>query len=395
MPCVWVSVHGGAPRLRKAEVPLIRARCEHAGDGNTASGRAHNLAVAEAPLTVASTLPPDPTVSEPRVPSCPRCDAPTRERDRYCMVCGHALDEPVTPPAVPQRPDPSPVSALPAVEPADDGDVDLVSCPACGASNAARRRRCGRCGRSLVAPSEPRPVPVPDPGQMVPVPAAASAQTSGWHDEPTDPPGAPSSRGRRRRGVGLLVVVLGMVLGTGLGVAAGTGLGPFATLEPVTFDPTAYPRDPAVQQPATTGSSSTAVGGGGREFGPEHTVDGELTTAWRPDGEAEGARLRHGFVAPVWVTRIEVATGDQSGPDAFAGTGRVTEALIDLGAQRLDVDLADQVGVQLVTLPDPVLTDQVTWEVTGVAGDVPAIAEVRYVGWPADESDREAFRQRG
>ena len=308
------------------------------------------------------------------------------------MACGQALDEPATGPAVPERTETSAVPVLPAVEPADD-DVDLVTCPTCGASNAVRRRRCGRCGQSLVTPSEPRPVPEAEE-EIAPVPVDTPTHTSGWNDDATDPPGGPSRR-RRRRGLGVVVVVLGLVVGTGLGVAAGTGTGPFATLEPVAFDPTAYPRDPAVQQPATTGASSTATGAGDRAFGPEHTVDGDLTTAWQAEGEAEGARLRHGFVAPVWITRIEVATGDQSTPDAFAAAGRATEVLIDLGSQRLDVQLADQPGVQLVTLPEPVLTDQVTWEVTSVAGGAPAIAEVRYVGWPADEADREAYRERG
>ena len=263
--------------------------------------------------------------------------------------------------------------------------MELVACPSCGASNAARRRHCGRCGQSLR--TTPTPASEPDQDLIVPTPTPAGH----WEDDGEDT--APS-RPHRRRGLGVLVVGLGLVLGTGLGVAAGTGMGPFATVEPVPFDPTAYPREPAAVRPATTGSTSTAPSDGERIFGPQATVDGDLATVWMPDGEETGARLRHGFVAPLWVERLEVATGDQSGPEAFAATARVTEVRVDLGSQVVVAELQDIEGVQVVLLPEPVLTDQVTWEVTDTTGGVGAIAEVRYVGWPADESDREAFRAR-
>ena len=291
---------------------------------------------------------------------------------------------------MPLEDDPTSTSLPPVPPPAEPGDVELVACPACGASNAARRRRCGRCGKLIATPGDAGEDS--DQHLVVPPPGPAADR-----EEPavSEEAGPPRARRARRRGLGVLVVGLGLVLGTGLGVAAGTGIGPFATVEPVPFDATAYPRDPAAIRPATTGSSSTAPSAGDRQFGPRVTVDGDLTTAWMPDGEATGARLRHGFVAPVWVARLEVATGDQHDEGTFGATARVTQVRVDLGPQVVKIDLQDVDGVQLVVLPEPVLTDQATWEVTDTTGGVGAITEVRYVGWPADEADREAFRARG
>lgn len=323
------------------------------------------------------------------MPTCPRCDATTGEGDRFCLNCGRALTEAA---AVARRqairdPDATDTS-LPVAAARAPGPVELVACPQCGGSNAARRRWCGRCGASLLG----------DNDLAVPEPAFGPSMEPDWQEEPGWDPGAqtpaPSRGGWRRRGIAIAVVGFGAVVGTALGVAAGTGMGPFASVEPVPFDPDAYPDAPERLGPATAGSSSTAPPDGARAFGPEMTVDGDLTSAWIPDGEERGALLRHGFVAPVWIDRIEIATGDQLDETTFAASGKVTEVLVDLGAQRLDVTLAGMDGVQLVRLPEPVLADEVTWEVTDTSGDVGAVSEVRYVGWPADEEDRRAFRER-
>lgn len=323
------------------------------------------------------------------MPTCPRCDATTGEGDRFCLTCGRALVDG----AEAMRADPHATDmVLPVVtpsRPAAGSSTELVACPSCDAYNAAGRRWCGRCGTALVA----------DTPQQLPVGSWERDTGPGHEDEPAwDPADAPHGAGTRdagrRRGAAIAVVALGAVIGTGLGVAAAAGVGPFARVEPVPFDPAAYPGDPAPQAPATAESSSTATPAEARQFAPKLTVDGDLTTAWVPQRRDEQARLRHGFVAPVWVDRLEVATGDQQDADTFAETARVTEVLVDLGTQRLDVTLADRDGVQVVQLPEPVLTDEVSWEVTDTTDGVGAIAEVRYVGWAADEEDRQSFRDR-
>lgn len=279
-------------------------------------------------------------------------------------------------------------TTLPPVPVVDDAaEEGLVACPTCGTSNAARRRRCGRCGAGLRGDSA---VPLDEPSvEEVPL-AAGRAGT--WDDTGTH---APAPRSGARRGAAIAVVVLGILVGAGVGAAAGMGVGPFATVEAVSFDPDAYPTDPGPLRPATTGSSSTAAAAGERTFGPEQTVDGDLATAWRTQGESRGARLRHAFVAPVWLHRIEVAVGDQLDDGTFSEVGRPTRVTIDLGTQQVEATLAADPGVQLVELPDPVLVDQVTWEVTAVTGeDTVALSEVVYVGWRADEADREAFAER-
>ncbi len=285
-----------------------------------------------------------------------------------------------TPGHPPPDPDATSVTALP--QPPDGAGVELVACPSCGASNAARRLQCGRCDTRLhPAPEHPADVGDEEDQDWVLVPAT-----------PTDP-GTAAPR-RRRRGAALAVITFGVVVGTVLGLAAGMGVGPFATDEPVSFDAMAYPDDPTMRRPATASSSSTADPDGERVFDPGKTVDDDLGTAWRADGEGEGALLRHGYVAPVWVTRIEVATGDQVDDAVFAAAGRVTEAMVDLGTMQVEATLAGVEGVQVLRLPRPVLTDEITWEVTDLVGEPAAISEVRYVGWDADDEDRRAYEDR-
>lgn len=292
---------------------------------------------------------------------------------------GHRVAPPgaASPGHPPPDPDATSVTALP--QPPDGAGVELVACPSCGASNAARRLQCGRCD-SRLHPTPERPADVGDEEDQdwLLVPAT-----------PTDP--EPAAPRRRRRGAALAVITFGVVVGTVLGLAAGMGVGPFATDEPVGFDAMAYPDDPTMRRPATASSSSTADSDGERVFDPGKTVDDDLDTAWRADGEGEGALLRHGYVAPVWVTRIEVATGDQVDDAVFAAAGRVTEAMVDLGTMQVEATLAGVEGVQVLRLPRPVLTDEITWEVTDLVGEPAAITEVRYVGWDADDEDRRAY----
>lgn len=208
------------------------------------------------------------------------------------------------------------------------------------------------------------------------------------------PPAEETAPRLGRRGVALGVIVLGVVVGTVLGLAAGMGVGPFERDEPVAFDTLAYPDEPTMRRPATAAASSTADPDGERAFEPTQTVDDELGTAWRADDQGTGALLQHGYVTPVWVTRIEVATGDQADDATFTAVGRVTGARIDLGSLQVEATLSGSDGVQVLRLPRPVLTDEVTWEMTDVVGRPAAISEVRYIGWDADEEDRQAYEER-
>lgn len=317
------------------------------------------------------------------------------------MQCGQRLPQaaadPVEASRTPRAPDPGGSAGAVAdpqatgrVRPRRDveprGNVELVACPACGSSNAARRLRCGRCDASLHPDREPSAGAVA-PGQG----------EEAWTLPPVTGPHAAQDtapRRRRRRGAALAVITFGLLVGTGLGLAAGMGMGPFARAEPVPFDDLAYPEAPMVQRPATVGASSTAGPDGSRTFEPTQTVDGRLTTAWRADHDDGGALLRHGFVTPVWVAEIEVATGDQFDQTAFSAVGRVVEARIDLGTMQVEATLAGADGVQVIPLPRPVLTDEITWEVVDVVGEPAAISEVRYVGWQADAEDDEAYQSR-
>jgi hypothetical protein len=304
----------------------------------------------------------------PDAETTPTPDAePTSERDESSgsdEASGASDDEPTD-------------HSLPVADPTEVIDVDLVTCPQCGARNAARRPRCARCGTALspAAMSEddtPPPTPAP-----VPVPPRPAADV---------PP--PRPRPGRRRLVGGLVIAVGILVGAGLGLAAGLGLGPFASssADLPAFTPAAYPTDPQSLRPATVGATTPAPG---NASGPAATVDGDLTTAWVTSGETTGARLRHTFPSPVWLTSIRIANGDQA-DGAFDTHDRVLRAEVDLeNGQKVAVTLLDQPGLQEIALPQPVITRQVTWTITEVAGTAPdvALSEIAYSGYVATDAD--------
>jgi hypothetical protein len=259
-------------------------------------------------------------------------------------------------------------------------DVDLVPCPNCGSSNAARRARCGRCGQRL-RPDAP-PLSDADLQEDDGAPAAMTA--------PAEPSPVPS----RRRGIGIAIVLLGILIGAGVGLAAGLGLGPFAAPEVVEFDPDAYPSAPGQIRPTAVGASTTAPMAGDITIGAQATVDDDLGTAWLPRDDDSRPLLVHRFTDTVWVSRIEVATGWQVDEATFFDHGRVTGARIDLGTLRVDATVADTLGWQVIRLPRPVLLEEITWQVTETIGGTGAVAEVRYIGWPADDADVDRFRSR-
>ncbi len=119
-----------------------------------------------------------------------------------------------------------------------------------------------------------------------------------------------------------------------------------------------------------------------------------MTTAWGAPAAAGDVRLQTRFLTPAWVRRVELANGDQHDDAAFAASARPLRVRIRFGdVLVVDATLLDQPGVQVVDLgPRPVLTDDVTIEVTERTGEGPvAISEVSYVGWTADAEDRAAF----
>lgn len=342
------------------------------------------------------------------MPHCPRCDTELHPAARFCVQCGAAVaDVPDAPEGDPGHPagaeDGDEVTDLSMPTGGDHTrvvEVELQDCPRCGASNAARRTRCGRCGARLAGPaggptSTRDPRDTPPTGQAVPRPAPAAPPS-----QPTsDVVGSgsrtrdPRRRRRRRRAVATAFVAGGLLVGAAIGVAAGSGLGPFASPVQIEFDAASYPDDPAALRPVQTGATSTHPRVDSTVFGPTLAVDDDRTTAWAPQSEDTDARLVHHFEQPVWIDHIEVASGlpDEAQVD---GIGRVTGATIDLRTFRVDASIADSGGMQVIQLQEPVLVEDVTWQVTSASGGTGALAEVRYSGWPADQADQDALQGR-
>lgn len=326
------------------------------------------------------------------MPTCPDCSSPVDEHARFCLHCGASLEghdlsiealddtDPGDSSQVDVGDDPTDVW-MPVPDATQVVDVELVSCPNCGSSNAARRARCGRCGQRLRPDAPPlSDADLEEHGAPLAAPHASAGATP-----------VPSGR---RRGMGIAIVVLGILIGAGAGLAAGLGLGPFAAAEVAEFDPRAYPSAPGQVRPTAVGASTTAPMAGDITIGAQATVDDDLGTAWLPRGDDEQPQLVHRFTDPMWVSRIEVATGWQMDGATFADHGRVTAARIDLGTLRVDATIADTPGWQVIRLPRPVLLEEVTWLVTETIGGTGAMAEVRYIGWPADDADTTRFRDR-
>lgn len=317
------------------------------------------------------------------MPTCTRCGTELSATARFCTECGT--------PTGPTDVDATDL-AIPVLDQTRVIDVDLVSCPRCGASNAARRTRCGRCQAVLRPDVTNDGEPLEDDTRTQVTPMTVTTRRPATSPPAASP--ATTSSSRRRRAVATGIVLLGLLVGGGVGSAMALGVGPFATPEPVPFDGEAY-TDEAEQLRVDRAGASTARGGQGDEtHGHARSLDGDLGTAWVPGAQDAEPRLLHLFDAPVWVARIQIGTGWQADPATFRATGRVTRARIDLGTVVVDATIADEQGIQVLRLPDPVLVDQVTWQVTESVGGAGGIAEVRYIGWPAHAEDAETFRSR-
>jgi hypothetical protein len=205
-----------------------------------------------------------------------------------------------------------------------------------------------------------------------------------------EPASVPS---RRRRGMGIAIVVLGILIGAGVGLAAGLGLGPFAAPEVAEFDPRAYPSAPEQVRPAAVGASTTAPMAGDITIGAQATVDDDLAHRMaasrrrrRGHNSSTVSPTRCGCPASRWQR-----AGRWTTPPSLTMAGS-PRARIDLGTLRVDATIADMPGWQVIRLPRPVLLEEITWQVIETIGGTGAVAEVRYIGWPADEADTDRFR---
>lgn len=291
--------------------------------------------------------------------------------------------------------DPDATTVVPAM-----GAGDLRTCPRCEAPNAPARTICGRCGADL------------DTGEVTRVPVAAYAPTSSEdHDEgDTTPRAAQRSRHRDRRRT-LLVAAAVIVVGVLVGVLAGMlvalrdngGAAADDELPPApAFDAARYEGEPAQLTVSRLGASSTNTVGG-EEMSAARLVDGRLETAWEHDGAASpggvGERILIEFDGAGWVASIVIGNGNQQDDTLFLGGARARELRVRFdGEEVVDVQLRDDRGLQIVELPEPVLTTGVQLQVLEVfEGDTYpelGLSELRFLGWPATGEDAEVASER-
>jgi len=327
------------------------------------------------------------------VVTCATCGEDVGPDDNFCGACGAShvpasgqlFDVPVDDqPTSTDVDDDTPTESAATTVIATTADVDLVTCESCGSLNAAQRSRCAQCGTLLgESGAEDEDWPLREPEPAAPLPADVAVASP-----------------RRRRGIPTWawVVIAGVVVGVGIGVATALGLGPLAgpSGPGVDFRASAYPDPPDALAPSLVGGSDVLESVDGRSFGGPNLLDGDLATAWMPVG-TDGAVVTFRFDAPVWITALEIANGDQFDDATFDSTGRVRLATIDMGrGQVIEATLIDGTGRQVVRVPTPALATEVEVvvdEVTG--GDDVAMAEVVVIGHPANDTDADAYRENG
>jgi hypothetical protein len=343
---------------------------------------------------------------------CPSCGSRNADDANFCVSCGADLralraereeapaaavdeaaaraDADTTPAAAG---DPDATTVVPA-----RGAADLRTCPRCDAPNAPARTICGRCGADL------------DTGEVTTVPAAAYAPTTSDDRDDDTAPRSAQRRGRDRRRtllVAAAVIVVGVLVGVlaGMLVALRDNGGPAAEDEippAPAFDAARYEGEPAQLTVSRLGASSTNTVGG-EEMSPARLVDGRLDTAWEHDGAVSpggvGERILMEFDAAGWVASIVIGNGNQQDDTLFLGGARARELRMRFdGDEVVDVVLRDERGLQIVELPEPVLTTGAQVQVLEVfEGDTYpelGLSELRFLGWPATGEDAEVASER-
>lgn len=365
---------------------------------------------------------------------CPSCGADNPAGANFCIGCGRDLrDEPPGDAAV-DGPDAgrdtgtdantgagardatSVMGATPPMTDAghDDEDTDdtedeaadattvvgrptLRDCPACGAPNAAARSLCGRCGADL------------ETGQVMRVPAMTYAPPTGSDDPGPDtaPRGAVRRRPDRRRSwlIAGAVVVVGVLLGVlvGMLVALDGDDEPEDTIpEEPAFDAGRYGDDTDPIAVTSLGATSTNTVAG-EELSVARMVDGDLATAWENDGQVNrhglGEQLVVEFTDAAWLESIVIGNGAQEDDARFLGDARLQRVRVTFdGGRQVEIAVNDAQGLQIVHLPEPILTTGLRIEVLEVyEGDTYrelGISELRFHGWLAEGEDAEIAAER-
>ncbi len=165
------------------------------------------------------------------------------------------------------------------------------------------------------------------------------------------------------------------------------------TAPPVVVAP-AGPVVPALVEASCTARGSTDSQGNPISFRPENTIDGDLTTTWRCEGDAAGQTIRYALAVPANVGRVGMVPGyskidEFNGDDRFVENRRVTSAVwhcIDVtGAEVASAPqtLADSPQMQLLDVAGFVGCQVIQLEITGATPpgrrDFTAISEINVI----------------
>lgn len=338
-----------------------------------------------------------------RTVRCPSCGLDVPAGDRFCTSCGSAVtdgDASATggskedgPPrhdattVLPRTTADRTTGDRPTATPPTSASATATRCPNCGTDNGTERELCSRCGVDLAT------------GERLPSLDSAIA---------TDLEA--TSGGISRRVVVLWAVAVLAVLAVVGAVVVGLYLariGPFAdpdaALEPVDFPASAYPGDPELLPLDSVASVTARSPEGPRSFTPEHLVDGDQSSAWHgdPGSLPPGVTEKIDLVldTPAWVTTIVIGNGDQTDPDRYQDTSRLSRAVLHLdGGLAYELVLLDLgLELQAVELPAPVLTTAVRLEVLEIVGNEafgPALSRIDLRGFVADVEDAALAEER-
>lgn len=226
--------------------------------------------------------------------SCAFCGA-LSSGGQYCVGCGEPLGPALTASRTAvqtrERARPAPGAWLALQE------IRLLACPKCGAPNSAARWRCARCGEAFdERDGEER----------------STEQTS-------DDVGA--TQPESARWLVLITAAAGVaVLAVALMMLAARGVGPFR-------DPT---QSIALTEAAATHIDDVNASDPGKEDGVvQNVADGDMTTAWCPQGAGIGEWVELRFDQPVQIDHLLIWNGDQRSDANYKAASRIKDLLIE------------------------------------------------------------------
>lgn len=267
----------------------------------------------------------------------------------------------------------------------------MAVCGSCGNRVSELALECARCRAPIGTDTTPAPVPAVAPvaAALPPPPPPPRAVTPvGLLAPPVPPPPPAPERERVSRAVIVIAAVAALIVVTLIGVA-------LATQDPAGSDgdePAAATEVAAQAEVDVPGTAPDGKDSAGNDvsYSAAHLVDGDPSTAWRVEGDAEGEEIVLALPAARTVTEVGIVNGyakvdDDSGDRRYDQNRRVLAVtwIFDDGTE-FSRELEETAEPQVFALDAPVETTTVRVRLDDVSDpggrDFTAVGELSLLG---------------